>query len=317
MNEQTVRVPPYYVFGQNQLQFYYDLRPMKRGECQDVLPNNVQSSIDPDSTIDLSKTERFTTLPNLAFFVNSGYPYTRLADLGETAVVLPDQVAAPDIETFLTLMGTMGDSTGYPVVHVAVVTAGGIDQVADKDLIVLGAIPRQPLIARWAANSNLAVDGGKLRVAMTSAIDRVFTMLDPNAERERQRIDQLLVSQGDSLAALIGMQSPLSSRRSVVVLTGSSPDKLLTVIGTFRNRDLNPFIQGDLMVATGGKVTSFRIGSEYTVGRLPLLTKIRWWLGNSPLLLILFALIGVLIIALVAYWLLSRLATMRLRAPAP
>ncbi len=42
LNEQTVRVPPYYIFGQNQLQFYYDLRPMKRGECQDVLPNNVQ-----------------------------------------------------------------------------------------------------------------------------------------------------------------------------------------------------------------------------------------------------------------------------------
>ena len=47
LNDQTVRMPPYYIFGQNQLQFYYDLRPMKRGECQDVLPNNVQELIDP------------------------------------------------------------------------------------------------------------------------------------------------------------------------------------------------------------------------------------------------------------------------------
>ena len=68
------------------------------------------------------------------------------------------------------------------------------------------------------------------------------------------------------------------------------------------------------MVATGGKVTSFRIGGEYTVGRLPIVTKVRWWLGNSPLVLILFTLIGVLIIALVAYALLSRLAAARLGA---
>jgi len=114
---------------------------------------------------------------------------------------------------------------------------------------------------------------------------------------------------------MIGMQSPLSSRRIAVIVTGSTPEKLMSVVGTFRNRELNPFIQGDLMLATGGKVTSFRVGNEYTVGRLPVITKVRWWLGNSPLMLILFALIGVLIIALAAYWLLSRLAVRRLRVP--
>jgi cellulose synthase (UDP-forming) len=312
MNEQTVRVPPYYVFGQNQLQFYYDLRPVKIGECQDVLPNNVQESIDPDSTIDLSKTERFTSLPNLAFFVNSGYPYTRMADLSETAVVLPDQLTSQDIEAYLDLMGMMGDSTGFPAVHATVVTANGVEQVADKDLLVLGSISRQPLIARWVENGKLRVDNGRLRVGMTSALDRVYTMLDPNTEAERERVDNLLVQQGDNLAAMIGLRSPLSSSHSAIIITGSSPDKLLTVIGTFRNRDLNPSIQGDLMIASAGRVTSFRIGDEYTVGHLPTLTKLRWWLGNSPLLLILFTLIGVLLVALVAYWLLRRLAVGRL-----
>jgi len=314
MNEQTVRVPPYYVFGQNQLQFYYDLRPVKIGECQDVLPNNVQESIDPDSTIDLSKTERFTSLPNLAFFVNSGYPYTRMADLSDTAIVLPDQLTSQDIETYLELMGMMGDSTGFPAVHATVVTANGVDQMADKDLLVLGSVSRQPLIARWAENGKLRVENGRLRVGMTSALDRVYTVLDPNAEAERQRVDQLLVSQGDNLAAMIGLRSPLSSSHSAVIITGSSPDKMLTVLGTFRNRDLNPSIQGDLMIASSGRVTSFRIGDEYSVGHLPTITKLRWWLGNSPLVLILFTLVGVLLIALVAYWLLRRLAIGRLGA---
>src|SRR4029077_12265885 len=139
-------------------------------------------SIDPDSNIDLTKTERFTSLPNLAFFVNSGYPFTKLADLSQTAVVLPDQLTPVDVQAYLTLMGMMGDSTGFPVVRVAVVTAATVDQVADKDLIVLGAIGRQPLIAKWSDNSRLRVDGGRLRVGLTSSIDRVYTVLDPNAE---------------------------------------------------------------------------------------------------------------------------------------
>ena len=312
MNEETVRVPPYYVFGQNQLQFYYDLRPVKIGECQDVLPNNIQESIDPDSTIDLSKTERFTSLPNLAFFVNSGYPYTRMADLSNTAIVMPDQMTSQDIEAYLELMGMMGDSTGLPAVRSTVVNANQVDSVSDKDLLVLGAISRQPLIARWVQNGKLRVEGGHLRVGMTSALDRVYTVLDPNTEAERERVDQLLVSQGDNLAAMIGLQSPLNSDRSAIIITGSSPDKLLTVIHTFRDRELNPLIQGDLMIADSRRVTSFRIGDEYSVGHLPTLTKLRWWLGNSPLILILFTLIGVLIIALVAYWLLRRLAIGRL-----
>jgi len=313
-NEETVRVPPYYVFGQNQLQFYYDMRPVKRGQCQDVLPNNIQESIDPDSTIDLSHTERFTSLPNLAFFVNSGYPFTRMADLSNTAIVMPDQITGPDVQAFLTLMGMMGDSTGFPVVRSTIVMPNDVNKEADKDLIVLGSIAHQPLIAKWAQNSRLRVEGGHLRVAVSSPIDRVYTVLDPNAEEERQRVDHVLVSTGDDLAAMIGMESPLKSGRSVVLITGSSPEKLMTVVNTFRNRDLNSLIQGDLMIATGGKVTSFRVGSEYTVGHLPLITKIRWWLGNSPLVLILFTLIGVLIVALVAYALLSRLAARRLGA---
>jgi len=71
-------------------------------------------------------------------------------------------------------------------------------------------------------------------------------------------------------------------------------------------------------VTTDTKVNSFRIGREYTVGQLPTLTRVRWWIGNSPMLTILGALIVLLIIGLLAYWLLSRLTRRRLaRRAAP
>jgi cellulose synthase (UDP-forming) len=272
----------------------------------------VEEAIDPDSTIDLSKADRFTSLPNLAFFVNSGYPFTKYADLGQTAVVMPDQVTPVDVQVYLTVMGMMGDSTGFPVARVTVVNAAAVGQVADKDLLVLGSASRQPLVARWGGNARLQAEGGRLRIASSSTLDRIYNTLDPNAQQERERVDQLLAQQGDNLAALIGMESPLKSGRSVIMITGASPEKQLTVLNAFRNRDLNPLIQGDLMVAGTDHVASFRIGQEYTVGHLNPVTRIRWWFGNSPLLLILCTIVGVLVIALVAYAILSRIARRRL-----
>ncbi len=114
LNEQTVRIPPYYIFGQNQLQFYYKLNPRKLEACQGVLPSNLQESIDPDSTIDLSNTERFASLPNLAFFVNSGYPFTRLADLSQTAVVIPDQLTPVERPDLPDADGHDGRFDGFP-----------------------------------------------------------------------------------------------------------------------------------------------------------------------------------------------------------
>ena len=320
VNEQSVRLPPYYMFGRDQLQFYYDLRPIKRGECLDVLPTNVQEGIDPDSTIDLSKVERYASLPNLEYFVSSGFPFTKFADLSQTAIVLPDQIEPADVQTYLDLMGMMGDSTGFPVTRVRVVNAGNVDQMSDKDLIVLGAVSRQPLLSKWADNMRLHVESGRLRVVTDSAIDRVYTALDPAEKENRDRVDRLLVQQGDNLAAMAGMESPLRGGRSVVFITGSTAANQLTVLNSFRNRDLSGLIQGDFMVAspnpdkpdTPEKVTSFRIGKGYTVGHLSPIVKFRAWLGDSPLMLILVALVAVLIVALILLWILNRIRSRRL-----
>jgi len=183
---------------------------------------------------------------------------------------------------------------------------------------VLGPVARQPLLARWGGNSRLAVDGGRLRVASNSSLDRVSGALDPNAQRERERIDQLLAQQGNNLATMLEMESPLNSGRTALFVTGGSAERQMAVLSTFRNRDQNPLIQGDMMVVTpDNKVSSFRLGSQYTVGALNPLTRIRWWLGNSPLILILFTLVGVLMLALVLYWLLSRVAARRIAGPVP
>ena len=120
--------------------------------------------------------------------------------------MLPDQLTPQDIQAYLELMGMMGDLDRLPGGACDGRHGERVDQVADKDLLVLGSISRQPLIA---AGSRTASCGSKAAIcgsAMTSPLDRVYTVLDPNAQAERDRVDQLLVSQGDNLSAMIGMR---------------------------------------------------------------------------------------------------------------
>ena len=99
-------VPLYTVFGENDLQLFFDARPMQRGDCV-AIPEDLHMSVDQSSTLDLSTAYHFTALPNLAFFVNSGFPFTRMADLSETAVVLPQQPSPVEVSAFLDLMGIL------------------------------------------------------------------------------------------------------------------------------------------------------------------------------------------------------------------
>ena len=70
----------------------------------------------------------------------------RIADLGETVVVLPARPSPQEIALFLHLMAHCGAQTGYPVLRVQV--AGPDDSIrANRDYLVLGAVKNQPFFA--------------------------------------------------------------------------------------------------------------------------------------------------------------------------
>ena len=168
-----IDVPVYDVFGQNDLQFFFDTRPLHRGDCVAV-PQDVRMAVDPDSTFDISRAYRFAELPNLAYFVSSGFPFTRLADLSETAVVLPAQPAAMEISAYLDLMGRIGSLTGYPVIRVAVVKPDGVNSVSDRNLLLMGTLSRLGTAADLLKDSPYrVVNGNRLEVSLTGGLDSV------------------------------------------------------------------------------------------------------------------------------------------------
>ncbi len=155
----TVHIPPLLLTprAQVRLHFYYDIP--NTGECHGRLLENVVGAIDPNSTIDLSSFPHYMALPDLAAFANSGFPFTRMADLSETAVILPNDADSSDYSLYLLTMGRMGASTGYPVNGVTVGTADDVDKYANKDLLIFGAPGKQPLLQRWAKSMPFSSDG--------------------------------------------------------------------------------------------------------------------------------------------------------------
>ena len=112
--ETNVLLPLNSVALQSRLQLRYMFDYIKQGQCNDIIIDNMRGAIDPESTLDLSGYDHFIAMPNLGVFKDSGFPFTRMADLSQTAVVLPDDAGVADLNAYLTLLGRFGQSTGYP-----------------------------------------------------------------------------------------------------------------------------------------------------------------------------------------------------------
>jgi cellulose synthase (UDP-forming) len=306
-------LPPYLIFGLNELQMRFDMRPLHRGDCIAV-PADVRATIDPDSTIDLSQAYRFTTLPNLAFFANSGFPFTRMADFSETAAVLPERPTTQELSIFLTLLGRLAANVGHASTGIEVVRPGGLETVAGRDLMVIGALGRNTALNALLRDGPVQLEGNRLTVALPDAMEgfrNLFLGDDPRVARDQAQA--LLASTGEGVGVLLGFESPLRSGKSVLALTGTTPQALETMLGALRDQEQLPRIQGDVAIVSNGRVSSFALGRRYTVGYLPPHVWPQFFLQTRPDLLLLLLAGAAAIIAIPTYWTLRRRAAIRLR----
>jgi cellulose synthase (UDP-forming) len=308
-----VDVPSYEVFGQNDLQFFFDTRPLHRGDCV-AIPQDVRMAVDPDSTFDISRAYRFAQLPNLAYFVSSGFPFTRMADMSETAVVLPAQPAPVEVSAYLDMMGRIGSLTGYPVIRLAVVKPDGINSVGDRNLLLMGTLSRLGPAADLLKNSPYRVNGNRLSVDLSTGLESVRRLFGDPQRADRDRAATVLnAGFTPDTAALVGAQSPLNSSRSVVAVLGGAPAAIEGLVTTLRDPDQAPLIQGDLALLGGGRFTSYRVGSEYTVGALPFWLYPSWLLRDQPLGIVGVMIIGCILVAIFYFFALRRRAALRTR----
>ncbi|VTU33911.1 Cellulose synthase regulatory subunit [Variovorax sp. PBS-H4] len=307
----TILLPPLALGARSQLRLHYNFQP-DAAPCKPLL-DNVRGSIDADSTLDISGLPHYIAMPELAAFANGGFPFTRLADLADTAVLMPDAPVQADQEIFLALMGQLGNATGYPALRATVGGASKAAQWADKDLLVLGSLQRQPLFAQWADRMPLARAGAVQDFRLGTWFDEALRFVTGTRRREDlPPATQMAVSADGRDAALAGFESPLKPGRSVVaVIAGAEAQPAL--LEALMAPEMLRRIQGSTSIVHGTEIHSLLAGESYYVGRLPPVEWVQWKLSRNPLLLAGMILAVALMGAGAAYFSLQRRARRRLR----
>lgn len=309
----SFHIPLFKLPAQAQLQFHYFHDVIKQGACKDVVLNNVRGTVEPDSTIDISGFPHFLAMPDLAAFGNSGFPFTRMADLSETAVVLPDKAGEADYGAYLDLAGLMGRSTGYPATALTVVQASQVDTLNDKDLLVLGSSENQPLQARWADVLPVRLDGTTKNFALSDLVYRLFNWWDSSHQEDKLPARNAVVFRSNSEdAVIVGFESPLQKGRSVVMLASNHAGGVSQAVQALLDPERVIDIQGSAAVVRGSQVTSLLADKSYYVGSLPPLTYVQWFLAHNPLVLVALGILAALLLALVMYMALRARARKRL-----
>lgn len=309
---ESLDIPPSHIDAQNTLRFHFFNQYRKEGPCKDVQLDNLYSSIDPDSTVDYSSMPHFAALPNLAHFVNTGFPYTKYADLAETAVVLPDNVNIGEASAFLTIMGRMGNATGYPATRMKVIRPGMVQNHADYDLMLIGGIYDHPLFKQWREALPIDFTAPERLVRVPTAIEQFGELLTGDTSaKDRQRAGNLLYSGSTDMTILAGFESPLKSGRSVIAITADRKSAEDALAGALLKPDKLAMLQGDFALIRDNGISSFVLSEKYYVGDLPWYRWLQWRLSQSPLLLIPLIFFGVLILAVWCYYGLKRRAARR------
>lgn len=289
--------------ARSQLQFHFHFDYPKLGACKDVEMRNLQASIDPDSTLDLASFPHYMQMPNLAVFANAGFPFTRMADLSETAIIIPDSPGIPDIGTYLTLMGRMGESTGLPAYGISVGRAGDVQKFADKDILLLGSSSNQPLLAQWSKQMPFSVNGQSRSYSLSELATRYLPWFEtPSADRTPVvKLSEITLNRE---AVMLGFESPLKGGRSVVALISDKTAGVTDVLSALMDTDLISKIQGSLTVVRGKEVESMDVGDVYHIGSLPPKMRLQWLLTNNSWLIGILLLIGAVLLGAVIYTLL-------------
>ncbi|MFW0755433.1 cellulose biosynthesis cyclic di-GMP-binding regulatory protein BcsB [Pseudomonas sp. H11T01] len=299
---------------QSRLQFRFMYDYIKQGECRDVIIDNMRGVIDPDSTLDLSQYDHFMAMPNLGVFKDSGFPFTRMADLSETSVILPNDPGAADLSAYLTLLGRFGDSTGYPATGVKVVNADQVAAQRDRDLLVLSSGNNQPLLEQWQSLLPAKGEDAAQYFELSDLPLRLRNWISPDAKTNlREARNSFRFSAEDGGAYLTGFESPLKSGRSVVFIASARPSGLADVTNALLSSEENAHeLQGSLVVVRGKHVESLVAEQDYYVGHLGPLRYLQWYLSQNVVALMLFTLLGVLLLASMAYLALRLRAKRRL-----
>ena len=235
------------------------------GRCDLVMPPAHQVRIDEGSTIDFTGYRHFIEMPDLKAFAYAGFPFSRMADLSDTQIVMPARPHPGQITTLLDAVGAIGAETGYPALSLQVLDDWERARTADRDTLLIGTLPEE-------FRGDLAPDA--LLQSTRSWVneptrqhkgDLLHTMAD------RQPQARVGMTGNRAIAVILGLQSPTHDQRSLVALLADGPAGVTLLNEALQTRTLRDQVAGSVAIIRESGVKSLVVGDRYEVGYLP------WW----------------------------------------
>lgn len=306
----TINIPTYNLTGRDTITLNYSFIEKKTQICNTAFVLDTVK-VDPNSTIDLSGQLHYSELPDLTYLAYTGFPFSRMANLADTAVLLPDAPDDSEIESMLVLLGHIGNKTAYPAVGLTVDTIRNAEKMTDKDMLVIGATKRlEPLLDAWSGN---------LPVDLRAEYQPIPYFGRRYAERwaDWAKLNVLLKREkGNPGMVLAGFQSPLQSGRSVVMVAAEDGTKLTeeaAVVNTFYfAKDFDGNVSVIDQENNWDRVQSFERSPRYALGSLSLEEHFKRFIRHNPWLLLGTALLIATLFAALTYLRMQRKAKDRL-----
>jgi cellulose synthase (UDP-forming) len=287
----------------------------KKNKCQDTAPLNLQGAIVKDSYLDIRGIPHLAVLPDLELFSNAGFPFTRFKDLSETAVVLPDNPGADEIEMFLTMLGHFGAATGYPAIDVTVTGPEGLKADGNKDYIVMGTVEDQTAFSTLNSHLPVQVNTSGVKIQDTQGF---FAPLEHAWWKVRSsdhvQSGELEVSGALPDALIEGIEWPARSNRSVVMIALRDHSVIPTFLTTYLRVSSTSDISQSVSVMHGTQFVSYRIGNDaYKIGSLSILTRLQLFFSEFPASVVLLVIVACILLAALIRVALRRRARLRLQ----
>lgn len=303
-------IPGIKLENRNQVAFKFAFSTARQGECMTSQPVAMKASVDGNSVIDISDFSNYIALPDLNVFAQSGFPFSRMADLSETLLLLSDDPSRKEIETLLTLLGHISASTGYPAVKVSISQPNLKPDFEDKDILLVGEFADVFAEKDWDEHPDVLIDGAK-RVLSYSRFGQEQHQHEQQAAELAHRVT--LTSNGD-IAAFVGFESPYSNKRSVVALLASSAAGVDLANQALLDNGQRVHIKNAVTVLKGDQIQNFQLDEYYYVGSLKIWTLIRYHLSGHPILIAITSIFLLIVLSFMLWRMLQTLARKRLQA---
>lgn len=288
IHEEIVYLPVAALFPRNTLTIEFSFESVTRRDETHGVP---EAAILKTSELMVKGLPHFAAMPRLDMFANTGFPYTRLADLSETLVILPSKATADQISLYLTMVGFMGAQTGYPALRLEVTQDSDRTGPTNKDLLVIGGLDNQPLLQRWASNMLVQPSGKQFAISQPFTLDALLSRI-PGTEGMEQRRNLEMILQNDSaIDSLVqGFESPSFAGRSVIAFVSVPGVSFNSMLEDWASAANASRFYGTVSLFSGGKFHSFTfMPDRYQIGNLEPWPAMQYWARRyywlSPILI--------------------------------